>query len=338
MIEELLYEIDEILSKYKLHIGNNIDYLAYLINLKYLCEINVYSFEDVIISDKVYPLNRETQYIEKDDDDIKFPINRLLINVKDITSKELLLEFLKYLKKPLYIHEDNDSIAYFNTERSLYEYYNSDGNATYIMKKPEYFEILKAFDKILNINNNYILFNDIKDNIAKYHYDYIYIYDDTLRFSKYSNNLLDTIHSFLEVSDNIVLIARYSKISNFREGRFLVRFMNTIILDDKKAIIHFRKKRAADEISIISTNNIQSNDELLSIIKLNKEEKGVLLKVFDQDIRDNNYRIGFNLYQLEKTSKIKDINKIVDENTKYLERLNRINEIVELEINKLLNK
>ena len=34
----------------------------------------------------------------------------------------------------------------------------------------------------------------------------------------------------------------------------------------------------------------------------------------------------------------KDINKIVDENTNYLEKLNRINQTVEQEINKLLNR
>ena len=41
---------------------------------------------------------------------------------------------------------------------------------------------------------------------------------------------------------------------------------------------------------------------------------------------------------LDKSEDIKDINKIVDENTRLLEDLNRINETVEEEINKLLNR
>ena len=37
-----------------------------------------------------------------------------------------------------------------------------------------------------------------------------------------------------------------------------------------------------------------------------------------EELKENNLRIGFNLYQLEKNNEIKDINKIVDENTEYL--------------------
>ena len=64
----------------------------------------------------------------------------------------------------------------------------------------------------------------------------------------------------------------------------------------------------------------------------------LLVKIRYQDLVDNNMRIGFKLYQIERPDKIRDINKIVDENTRYLKRLNSINEIVEQEINILLNK
>ena len=63
-----------------------------------------------------------------------------------------------------------------------------------------------------------------------------------------------------------------------------------------------------------------------------------LFKTNGKEILDNNSRIGFSLYELDKNDEIKDINKIVDENTKLLEGLNRINETVEEEINKLLNR
>lgn len=202
------------------------------------------------------------------------------------------------------------------------------------MKIKEYYETFKIFDKILNINNNYILLNDLNN----YNYDYIYIYDNTLRFSKSSDNLLETINKFLNISKNIILIARYNKISNFREGRFLTRFIKLILLDNKKAIIHFKKNKDNDEVTIINIDNIKDKNKILNIIKNNRKQKDILIKITYQDIRNNNYRIGFNLYQLEKTNKVKDINKIVDDNTKYLEKLNKINQIVEIEINKLLNR
>ena len=335
MINELLVEIDEIIRKYKLHIGTNISYIAYLIHLKYLIETNEYTFDEVISNDYVYPLNRESKRIVKYDNN-KFPINRLLLNIKNISSKELLLELLNYQNKPLYLHDENKSIAYLNIENNLYEYYNPKGNSTYIMKTPEYYETFKVFDKILNINNNYISFRDIEKE--EYSFDYIYIYDNTLRFSKSSDSLLETIENLRHKTKNIILIARYSKISNFREGRFLTRYIKTIILDDKQAIIHFQRIKEDDEITIINTDNIKDKNKIQSIIKSNRKQKDILLKIKVQDIRDNNYRIGFNLYKLEKTNKIKDINKIVDENTNYLEKLNRINQTVEQEINKLLNR
>ena len=268
----------------------------------------------------------------------KLPINRILLSVKHMSSKEILLEYLEYLDKPLYLHSDNESIAYLNIESNIYSYYNKNGNATYIMRIVDYYDTFKVFDKILNINNKYISLKDIESNLNNYNYDYIYIYDNSFRFSKSSDNLLETIDKFLPITNNIVLIARYSKISNFREGRFLSRYIKTIVLDNKQAIMHFQKKKDNDEIVIINTDNIEDKSKLLSIIKNNRKQKNVLIKITLQDLRDNNYRIGFNLYNLEKANKIKDINKIVDENTEYLERLNRINQTVEAEINRLLNR
>ncbi len=63
-----------------------------------------------------------------------------------------------------------------------------------------------------------------------------------------------------------------------------------------------------------------------------------LFKTNRKEILGNNSRIGFSLYELDKNNEIKDINKIVDENTELLEELNRINSTVEEEINKLLNR
>jgi len=44
------------------------------------------------------------------------------------------------------------------------------------------------------------------------------------------------------------------------------------------------------------------------------------------------------LYQNEKIDDVKNINEIVDENTKLIEKLSRINQDIEQEINNLINR
>ena len=94
------------------------------------------------------------------------------------------------------------------------------------------------------------------------------------------------------------------------------------------------------EISIINydKDKINSLDKLYNIIKTNRKQKDILVKTTYNELRENNLRIGFNLYQLEKENKVRDINKIIDENTRLLEQLNDINEDVENYWNKLFTK
>ena len=79
-------------------------------------------------------------------------------------------------------------------------------------------------------------------------------------------------------------------------------------------------------------------DKLEQIIKLNRKQKDVLVKVTPEDIRQNNYRLGFKLYQTEMKGENKSINELVDENTKLVDLLANINQDIELELNKLINK
>ena len=332
MINDLKKEIEYATSKYYYFHHKINTFIAYLIQLKYLCDTNVYSYEEVLLNDDLYELNCDIVRIKKYFKDDKILINRILLSIKNVDTKELLLEFLDSIDKPLCLHEGNN-VAYLNVENELFRFYSNKGNVTYVMKSPEFFEIAKVFDKILNINNNYVLVDDF----VKEDFDYIYIYDGSLRFSIYSEDVLDEIKKLLG-SNNIILIANYNKISNFREGRFLTGYIKTIVLDNKKAYIVFQKPREDDQVTIISTDKIKDKTKLPSIIKNNRKQKDVLIKIRTQDLRENNYRIGFNLYKLEKTNIIKDINKIVDENTMYLERLNIINMTVQREINKLLNR
>ena len=312
-------------------------FLAYLIYLKYLCDKKEYSYDDVIENDQLYDIMPEVVRINRyylNDDTL--PINRILIQLKRLDVKDLLLEFLDYVEKPIYLHGKNDRVAYVNIESELFSFYQDKGEASYYMRNidaPRY-EIFKVFDEILGVHNYYKADKDLKIE----GFQYIYIYD-VPRFRKNTReNIFDQVRRYLFHNENVVLITNYNKISNFREGRFIVRGIQTILLDDIKATIHFSNQSERKDITIINQNQVKDSEQLLKIIKNNRKQKGVLLKITVDDLIENHYRIGFHLYELEKTSKIKDINKIVDENTGYLERLNYINEKVEKEINKLLNR
>lgn len=314
-------------------------FLAYLIYLKYLCDKNEYSYDDVIENEDLYDImpdiiRMNRFYLKKD----KLPINRILIQLRKLDIKDLLVEFLEHIEKPIYLHEEKDKIAYLNIESELFSFYQSNGEATYYMRSVDAsrYDIFKVFDEILGIHNYYVIDHNLKIE----DYNYVYIYDDVPRFRKSSGreNIFDQVRKYLIHNENVVLITNYNKISSFRDGRFIVRAIQTILLDDVKATIHFSNQSEKKDITIINQNQIKDFLQLQKIIKNNRKQKGILLKITFDDLIENHYRIGFHLYELEKSSKIKDINKIVDENTGYLERLNHINEKVEKEINKLLNR
>ena len=334
MINELMEDIKYATGNHKFLQCWYDTLIAYLINLKYLCDTNVYSYEEVLLNDDLYELNSAIVHIKNLIKDDRIPINRILLKIKNMDTKKLLLEFLGTFVKPLCLHDDGNKIAYLDVENELFSFYDINGNSTYVMKRPEYFEIAKVFDKILGINNNYVLLDDF----VKEDFDYIYLYDGSLRFSRNTENVIDKVKLLLESRKNIVLIANYNKISNFREGMFLVGFIKTIVLDNSKAYIALKKSIEDHQVTIINTDKIKDKTKLPSIIKNNRKQKDILIKINTSDIRRNNYRIGFNLYKLEKTNIIKDINNIVDENTRYLDRLNSINVMVQREINKLLNR
>lgn len=63
MINELIEEIKTITNKNKTVLNQEITFITYLIHLKYLCEEKIYSFEEVISNDNLYPLNKEIERI-----------------------------------------------------------------------------------------------------------------------------------------------------------------------------------------------------------------------------------------------------------------------------------
>ena len=338
MIKEILDELDNIglQKKIKRLVNRENVFIAYLICMKYLCEIGEYHYEEVIENNSLYEIFADIRKINRFYlGDCNLPVNRILIQLKKFNTKELLLEFLETMDKPIYWQEDKERIAFLNIEKNPFPFYYQKGNVTYIsnMITNDWLGHFKIFDKILGIENHYLFINDVE--IEKY--DYIYLFDDKPKLSSLRANLFNHLRTYILHNNNIVLITNYNKISNFRDGIFLIRYIQTIIIEGDKTTICFKNQKEENEITIINYQKERIKD-IQKVIKNNRKQKDVLIKVTHKELIENNYRIGFNLYQLEKTSKIIDINKIVDENTRYLKKLNSINEQVEREINKLLNR
>ena len=311
--------------------------ISYIIIIKYLCETGELKYEEVInnneIYDVIYGLSTIKHIIKSDN----IPINSLFIKYKDIKSKDLLVEFLNSIEKPLTFNNDADNVLYMGIYYSLFSFYNDKGTGTYFLEnnineKVDYYKGFKYFDKILGINNKYL-----KENEIDYHdYKYLYIYNNVPRFrlDKTDNEYL-RIRKFIMLIDNIVLYTNYNNIRNFSKGKYVAKYMKKVILNDKKAILIFNKNDN-DEISIINWNS--DINDIHKVIDNNRKQKGILTKIKHSDLIENNFRIGFNLYELEKKDEIKDINSIVDENTNYLNELNLLNQYVEKEIDILLNR
>ena len=312
--------------------------IEYLIHLKYLCDKDIYKYEDVIEKEEIYDISLDTNKLSYHNLKSKLPINTLLLKIKKKNIKKLLLELLDYIDKPIEFNNDKDKVLYIDLLHDIIHYYNRYGNGTYISKTSiRLYQTFKVFDEILGINNTYIEKQDISDYKD---YDYVYIFDDIpkYRLNRY-DNIYNDINKLIRNNKNIILYTNYSKISNFSDGRIISRYIKTIILNNTKAIMIFNNTEST-EISIINydKDKINSLDKLYNIIKTNRKQKDILVKTTYEELRENNLRIGFNLYQLEKENKVRDINKIIDENTRLLEQLNDINEDVENYWNKLFTK
>lgn len=342
MINELVKELTDIEKNYKImYLGSRKNtFLAYLIYLKYLCDNNKYNYDEVINSYELYPITKDISIISKRLSKERLPINNLLLLIKDIPIKELVEDFLNYLDKKIELHNNQDKLLYIGFDYDIYSYYNKNGNATYLIEENtlDNYNLFKMFDEVLGINNTYL---EKTTNKNPSNYDYIYIIDNTPRYltTKY-NNIYINIYDYIRNNKQVVLYTNYSKISNFTTGRIIAKYLRKIIISKNKTVMLFSNQTNTDKISIINYNKdkIKNLDKLYSIIKNNRKQKDILTKTTYQELCNNNLRIGFNLYQLEKNNEIRDINKIVDENTNYLNELNRLNEQVEKEINILLNR
>lgn len=344
MLNELINELRRQIEKESKYI---VDFrlkknLLGLFVLKYYCDIKELSYEELIKQNQV--------------NDISFPIDtfeykmftfdntRLLALIQYENLQDLIKEYLSNSDIGInIIDKDIKKICISsNLDKSLYD---STGNTTYVIDKLDIsrydIESFKFFDKVLEINNKYVKYEELMFD----EYNYVYLYDNIprYRFIKNSDNdVYDVIRKIIYKNDKlrIILHTDYKKIANLKESRFIIKYMSKVLLlEDGNAFVYYEKKED-DKVSIINydKNKIKSLSRLLEIMENNRKLKDILVKTTVADIEKNYYRIGFRLYQKGIEESIRNINEIADENTNLINKLSDINKSIEQEINKLINR
>ena len=309
--------------------------------LKYYCDNNQLKYEDIIKENTLKELEIPNSNGVKTYN-VEYVKLISLIEYEDL--KELIIE---------YINKRNIGINYLNNQEKKLcltsditsQIYDLDGNTTYIIDKFCFnnynLPIYKFFDKVLKLNNKYLKYDEI--NIHDFNYLYVFDFTPKYRFIRFSeSDPYEFIRGNLYKNDKlkVILHTSFKKISNMSDARFILPFLKKIVFyDDDNTFLYFNKEDN-DKVSIIKYNKdkIKSLDKLYEIIESDKKIKDVLIKIKQSDIRSNYYRIGFKLYQEGSIENTKNINEIVDENTRLIGNLSDINKVIEEEVNKLINK
>ncbi len=342
MINDLRNEIINIVKREKSYVPTIVveKIVIYIIYLKYLCEIGKVEYEKAIYNNEIYDIISLPTYIKNVVLKQAIAINSLLRNYTGIKARDILLELIDYSDGNVNFYNIDEEKLFYAFKMVLdysekdYSIYDKRGKTTYIYEKEigsyEYFVL---FDEILGIHNKYKKIDEINYN----DYENLYIYYNAPKYIRSDSELFEYIFNTTHLVKKVVLYSKYSKISDFKNGRLAAHFIKTIIIKGDNIVVIFELD--SKEMSIINGNNPQITDYMVldTIVKENKEKKDLLVKIDYDELRKNGMRLGFNLYQMKKKSNGFDINKIVDENTEYLKNLNRLNEVVEQEINKLFN-
>ena len=345
LIDRIIEEVNNYIIKKRRYITEEIveNTIVPLFILKYLCDTHVYTYEEIVSLESI----NEKEIIICGDK-VRFSIdtiNKLLPLIQYENIYELVNE---YINKKYRFGID----IFNNTEKKVcisYEYnnrcYDKYGNTTYITNNFCLFDKMitwfKFFDLVLDIHNEYITYEEL--DITKYNYLYINDFVPRYRFIKNSNdNFYGIIRKMINKNKelNIILHTDYKKISNINEGWYILDYLDKVILYDEVDTFLYFKNNDNDEVSIINYDGlkIKELDKLYEIINNNRRMKDVLTKTTIKNIKENHYRIGFRLYQNKLETDIRNINEIVDENTRLLSRLNNLNNDIAKEIDKLINR
>lgn len=339
MINELISKIRiEFHNNKKLPIIDSVYQVLYdVLVLKYLCDNKKLSYDEIMNIDDVSKLN-----ISFDGVNLSSLINykKLLHEIQYENLENMIIEFIN-LKSQKYSNisiTSNKKIIYFESYSYNDFFYDLDGKSTYILNENRnyIFYLFQLFDRILQINNEYKKLIDINfDNYEELHF---YCTRPSFNSSLLDNRVFDKIVDYVNHNLRVFLYTNYNRVNNYKNGTITLKYLKNIIFRPLDITVLIYEKKDNDEISIINYDSYDDLDKLKNIIRNNRLKKNVLIKVSSKDIYKNNYRLGFRLYQLEYDNKNRTINEIVDYNSHLITRLERINEVVEKEINMLINK
>ena len=319
---------------------NEKEILEYILYIKYLCDAGKLSYDSLneglsydLIKDGLYSRYRfSTLNITE--------LNQIIIKLRFMDIKELVQEYIDSYNKIIRVDDRKDEILCVVGDYD-YVFYDKTGKTTYIKDiqgvDSYIINLFMFFDEVLGIKNKYLNKNEI--DFSKYKKLYIsgVKYRHTSKKESFYDTLLRLIIRYPSI--DIVLFSKYDCVSNFKEGRICLRHLSTVIICNNDYVMMIFNKHVNDEISIINydINKITSEEKLANIINNNRKQKDILVKVTQEDIRKNNMRIGFNLYQLNPTDKTFDITKAIDENSYLINELERLNTEINIEMNKLIN-
>ena len=310
-----------------------------LFKLKYCCDQKILSYEEVIRSEDLSLLDKEGIPFN-----IKIHLSEnlkalALIQYEDL--KILLLEYLNKNETILDLFEKEPKLCIANRYQS--NLYDMSGNTTYVSdalsRNAIELEDFKFYDLVLKNNNKYLK----DDEVNNEEYQNILICDETpvylYKRNEINDEIIRLIGKFVIKGKNVVLKTTFKKISNIRDFRLRLKYLSQIILFDDITYLYFKHKED-ETISIIDYNKekIESLEKLMEIIKNNNEENNILVKTTVEEIKNNNYRIGFKLYQDGQEFEKRNINTIVDENTRLIDRLKDYDSIIAQEIDELINR
>ena len=314
-----------------------------LLLLKYLCDIGKLDYKEIILDEDISIVFNKI----KDEYGLLFGYthfinntsNKLLALIQYENIKELVYDFLEANRK-IGINLIDKAI---NNTCILRHFdlcnYNSFGGTTYIYTADSYEKDavakFKIFDLILGVTNKYLYNGKIDNNVV-----FIKAENPLYRLAK-NDRVLEDVYKIIKENDiKIILKTQYKKISTFKDKELLNYYVSKVLINEdnneNEAIIIF-EKRKDDNISILLYNNNDNIDDLRERIENNKEGNR-LVKVKIDTIVNNGYRLGFKIYKNEVKEEVKGINDLVDKNRYLMDRLKRINEDIEGEINKLIVK
>jgi len=338
--KEIKKKYAEFGKKYVATAFTNYNYVL-LLYLKFICDKkNVTNYSDVEILSNFLKDNN----IKLPIDFFKAGINELLIFLQTSDLNELINEIIPLVEYDIF--QEFEQVYVDAKSKTLYFFIRSTAAFSVLSSSSvETVNLYKMIDEIKGNKRNIV--EDLTGvNLSEI--DTLVIIDNepAYRYISNSKNIIDRVYELFLGGFNgkIILKTSYSKISIIKKRFILENYLSKVVLNEKSnskdTVLIFNRDIERKKISIIMLNKELEKDHLKikQIIDNDKPNKKNLIKVEPITIISNNFRIGFKMYLSENIEEVKTINDIIDENTKIIEDISKLNKVIQEEMDKLISK